>query len=256
MKLLTFTACALAVSMASAQQNSTNDKYSSSSSELSSSFRVEALLGVTSSFAYGDYIDYHRSFLSVEEEGTEFKGGIRPIIFGTAGIQARIMPFKNELLQNLGFSIGLQYVQKGFLSRFKMNYTSASDFSDVLEYKEIYRHHYLAVPVQARWGKKWFGTVGLSFSRHLTSTRVQKMKHDQSGAGALNGGFDVSDSGKKKIHKSLMNKSGTDFIVGGGYQLNNEWSVAFRANFGAKIFKDVADNYKTVLLDLSLITKI
>ena len=255
-KLLSFTASVLLATMSYAQQNSSNEKYSSGSSDISSALSFELFLGGTASFAHGDYIDYHRSFLSVEEEGTEFNGGIRPLIFGTAGIQAVVTPFKTEPLQNLGFSIGLQYVQKGFQSRFKMKYTSPADFTDLIDYTEIYQNHYVTIPIQVRYGKKWFGTLGLSISRQIISTRSQKMKHNQSGSGAVNGGFDITDSGKQKIDKSLINKSGTDFILGGGYRFNSNWSVALRANLGDEILNNVSDNYKTALIEFSIFTKL
>ncbi|MEZ4892963.1 MAG: hypothetical protein R2778_08085 [Saprospiraceae bacterium] len=88
-----------------------NEKYSSGSSDISSALSFELFLGGTASFAHGDYIDYHRSFLSVEEEGTNSTEVSAPH-FGTAGIQAVVMPFKTEPLRNPRVSIGLQYVQR------------------------------------------------------------------------------------------------------------------------------------------------
>ncbi len=250
-QILPLMMCALTTSAVISQTDASSTTKSSIFQDFESAVMIEPHLGVTSSFAYGDYIDYQRSFLDVEEEGTKFSGGIQPIVFGTLGLQVRVMPFKDNILKNLGFSAGIQYVQKGFASKFKLDYTSQSDFTDVTKYKEIYRHNYLSFPFQVRWGTKWFGTMGLSFSGHIRSTKTQKLTHEQSGGGAFEGGFDISESDKKKIDKDIMRKTSAAFILGGGHQFNDNWSVALRANFGGKIFKNVTDNYKTILLDLS-----
>ena len=101
-----------------------------------------------------------------------------------------------------------------------MTHSPTSEYTDVTDYKEIYRHNYWTVPVQVRWGEKWFATLGASFSRHLNSSKTQKLRREQSGSEALNDGFKATTTEKKALDEMAMRKKQTDFSVGGGYQLN------------------------------------
>ncbi len=148
--------------------------------DFAEAFKLEAFLGASASLASGDYIDYQKSFHDVVENGTEFSGAIQPVYMATGGLQARYTPFEDGILEKLGVSLGLQYVQKGFTSKFHATHTSPLVYTDVTDYKETFRHNYLAVPVQVRWGTKWFATLGLSFFRHLSSTKIQKLYREQS----------------------------------------------------------------------------
>jgi hypothetical protein len=223
-----------------------------SSGNYSSMLVIEPFIGATASLPRGDYIDYHKSFHSVVEEGTVFKGSIHPVYWGTLGFQLRYTPFEDDLLSNLSISVGLQYLQKGFVNQFNMTHTPAMGYKDVTDYKETYRHHYLAVPVQLRWGKKWFGTLGLSSVRHQRSTKEQSLKHKQSGNGSLNGGFDQTTTDKKKLEKTLLQKSQIEYLIGGGYQFSTHTAVALRINFGGDVFQDTPMNYKNTLFEFSL----
>ncbi len=213
--------------------------------------KIELYLGVTASRAFGEFIDYQKSFYPAAEEGTVFEGSIQPIIMATGGIQVRYQPFNHSILKNLGISAGIQYVQKGFANQFKMTYTSKADYTDMMNYTELYRHNYLAMPVQIRWGQKWFATLGISFNRHIGSSKTQRIHHEQSGAGALSTGFDTSSTYKKNIDKTAIKKSHPIFSLGGGLQFNNHVALAIRANVGGEVLEKAPENFRTLLLELS-----
>lgn len=218
--------------------------------DFSSAFSAELFLGGSASLASGDFIDYQRSFHDVVETGTVVEGAIQPIFMVTGGVQARLMPFDDDVLENLGVSFGFQYVQKGFVNQFSMTYTSPTDYTDVTEFRETYRHHYLALPLQFRWGLKWFGTLGFSFYQHLGSTKAQELDRKQSGPGAVNGGFENSSTESKKLDQLIVAKSHTVFMLGGGYQFSEGFAVAARANFGGSVLLNPDSNYSTTLFEL------
>lgn len=214
-------------------------------------FRIEPFIGATASFAGGELIDYYKSFHSLSESGTEFKGAIQPLPMGTAGVQLRYHHFDSGILENLSASVGLQYLQKGFINQFRMEHNAPTNYTDLNDYREVYRHHYLTIPVQVRWGQKWFATLGLSFSQHINTSRTQRLERAQSGAGAVNNGFDQITKEKKKVAETAIQKSVTDFILGGGYQFSEDVAIAARANFGGQVFTEGFRNYGPIMLELS-----
>ena len=219
--------------------------------DLNTALKIEAFLGASASYAHGEFIDYQKIFHDVAEEGTVFNGGIRPTLAVSGGVQLRYIPFSEGILKNLGVSLGVQYLQKGFTNQFKMTHTPPEGYKDETDYKEIYRHHYWSVPLQVRWGQKWFATLGATFHQHLSSSKTQKLHREQSGTDALNGGFDTSTSEKKALDEMVIQKSPTDFSVGGGYQFNGRTAVAVRADLGSSIFNETPENYSTIRVELS-----
>lgn len=214
--------------------------------------RIEPFIGATASFARGELIDYYKGFHDLAESGTEFKGAMQPLLFGTAGVQVRYSPFYSGTLENLSVSAGLQYLQKGFVNQFRMEHSAPADYTDLNDFREMYRHHYVTIPVQLRWGKKWFATLGLSLSQHINSTRTQRLERAQSGAGAVKGGFEQTTKETKRIAETAIQKSVTDFTLGGGYQFSDKTAVALRANLGGPVFTDGFRNYRPMMLEFSL----
>jgi hypothetical protein len=214
--------------------------------------RIEPFLGATATLSRGTLIDYQKSFHDVAEDGTTFKGAIQPLIWGTAGFQMRYAPFtEGGVLDKLSLSLGVQYLQKGFINQFKMTHEAPENFTDVTDYREAYRHDYWSIPFQARWGKKWFATIGVAFNQHWKSTKVQKLSREQSGANAVNGGFSTRLNDRKGILETNVNKSPTDFTLGGGVQLNDRTALAVQANLGGDILANVSRNYRTLFCQLS-----
>jgi hypothetical protein len=221
------------------------------SSDLSSALKLEPYLGASATKPYGKYIDYLKSFHNVDEDRTVFKGAIQPLVMATAGVQVRYMPFADCVLEKLGISLGFQYLQKGFINQFKLTYTGETNYTDVTEYREIYRHNYLAIPLQFRWGTKWFVTFGPTFTRHFSSSKTQKLEREQSGSGSLSGGFKASDKDKKKILDGIIRKKQNDFSIGAGVQFNDNLALAARFNLGGKVLYNDTQNYRTLMLELS-----
>lgn len=222
------------------------------SSDLSSALKFEPYLGASASKPYGKYIDYLKSFHNVDEDRTVFKGAIQPLVMATAGVQIRYMPFAECILEKLGISLGFQYLQKGFVNQFKLTYNAEASYTDVTEYREIFRHNYLAIPLQFRWGTKWFVTFGPTFTRHFSSSRTQKLERAQSGSGSLNGGFKSSSKDKKEIFDTIIKKRQTDLSIGAGVQFTDNFAIAARFNVGGKVLVNNNENYRTLLLELSL----
>lgn len=256
----------LVVAMASAQTDdfktykkgrSGASRSGSSGASTSLNLRLEPFLGASACMATGDFIDYQKSFHSVSEAGTTFKGGIRPLVMGTGGVQVRYLPFGESTgdLSKLSLSLGIQYLQKGFVNQFKMTHDSPLGYNDVMDYREVYRHHYLSFPLQLRWGETWFGLLGLSFSSHFSSQRDQVLKREQSGAAAVNGGFSNDSKEVEGLPKEAFLGSQRDFILGGGYQFGERAGLMLRANIGGlTLAEDAPLNYNTFLLEFSFFT--
>ncbi|MDX1910134.1 MAG: hypothetical protein SFV22_01545 [Saprospiraceae bacterium] len=219
--------------------------------------RLEVILGATASLATGDFIDYQSSFHNVVEQGTVFNGRIMPQPAPTLGLQARLSPFRDGDLQALSFSVGLQYLQRGFRNHYNTTFTpDESDYTDKTKYLESYRHHYLSIPLQARWGNKWFGTFGFVINRHVDSGRKQKLFREVSGQDAYNGGFETRSSTKTPISNSIINRSFASVHLGGGLQWNERSALYARIGAGGKILKGVTYNYSAYVFELSLLQTI
>lgn len=219
--------------------------------DVRSALKVEPYLGGSASIAYGDYIDYHRSFLGGSEEGTKFGGSILPLPMVTGGVQARYALFTDGVLESLNLSAGIQYMQRGFINRFHMKHGFSSEIEDISTYREIYRHNYLAIPIHLRWGTKWFITAGGAFSLHVNSSRTQILKREQSGADAFEGGFQNNSRNKEKVPVSVLRKTHTNISIGGGYQFSESLAAGLRVYSGSEIFQSVADAYGTIQVELS-----
>lgn len=246
--------CLTMYSVLSAQTSGDNAAISPGSAP---KFRLEAIVGATASLAYGDFIDYQSSFHNVVEQGTEFKGRIVPQPAPTLGVQARLSPFKEGQLQALSFSVGLQYLQRGFRNHYNTTYTPAEEnYTDKTKYLESYRHHYLAIPLQARWGNKWFGTFGFTINRHVDSGKKQKLFREVSGPAAYNGGFDTRSSTKTPVSNSIVSRSFASVHLGGGLQWNDRSALTARVGAGGKILKGVTHNYNALLFELTYLQSI
>jgi hypothetical protein len=211
-------------------------------------FTIEPFVGFSGSFAQGDFIDYQKSFHTVTEAESTIKGSIQPILMATLGVQARYKLFKEGNLSPLQVSVGLQYHQKGFKNSFVSTYTAPTNYTDVTKYAETYKLNYLSVPIQARWGNKWFGTLGFSLDYYIAGSRNQKVSREQSGAGSIDSGFKSDLNQKKSLLKSEIKKSTTGLVLGGGIELNDGHSLALQANFSDKVFNTYPDNFKNITL--------
>jgi hypothetical protein len=220
---------------------------------LSTELNIEPFLGVSASLSYGELIRLQKSFHQVSEEGTEFQGNISPVIWATGGVQVRYVPFTEGILSNLGISIGIQYLQKGFINQFKSTHNSKLGFMDVTDYREVNRFNYLSIPIQARWGKKLFGTVGFSISSYLSGNKAFKLAREQSGENSVDGGFKDNTRESKSIEKTVVNKSPKDFLIGGGINFNDNFTMSARANIGSKILVQKQNNFNTLFLEFSIL---
>jgi hypothetical protein len=218
--------------------------------DFKTALKIEAFLGLSASLASGGFIDYQKTFHNAFEAGTEFKGNIQPVFMATFGAQARYMPFSSGVFRNAGVSFGLHYLQKGFANLFEIDHQAAEGYSDITTYKEIYRHRYLAAPLQIRWGGKWFATIGASFNRHINSTKTQRLDRKQSGAGAINGGFSTRTKDEKAIEKSMIKKSNTDLIIGGGCPLNDRITISLQVNIGGKVLNNTVENFRSSIIQI------
>jgi hypothetical protein len=216
----------------------------------SSLFSLEPYLGASASLARGELVDYQRAFLDVSETGTDFRGGIRPLVMGTGGLQVRVSPFSGGL-EHLSFSLGLQYLQTGFRSQFEMTHNSPAAFTDVIRYNEIYRHNYWAVPIHVRWGGRVFASLGATFCNHVNSTRTQKLYHKQDGSGALNGGFNTRENQRWELEEQLLRSSLPYFSLGAGFHFTERLGIMARAHFGGDILNETPRNYRATVFELS-----
>ncbi len=214
-------------------------------------FNLDLALGGTASLPYGELVDHYRSFHSVSESGTTFEGSIKPLFFGTAGLRARYYPFREGPLEKLGFMAGIQYLQRGLVNHFQMEHIPTKGYTDVTFYKETYRHHYAMVPFQVSWGWNWFATMGVAYTRHISSAKSQLLERSQSGDNALNGGFENTSKERSGLAPSIMADSTTDFLIGGGCLIGNGATLELRANIGGEIFQSELSNYRTVTVDLT-----
>jgi hypothetical protein len=211
--------------------------------------KLEPVIGFTASFAQGAFIDYQKSFHTVSEAESAVNGTIQPNLFGTIGLQARYQLFKEGTLSRLQLTLGLLYQQKGFKNKFESTYTSPMNYTDITKYEETYKLNYLSVPIQARWGNKYYGALGFSIDNYLFGSKTQKVKREQSGQGAIDSGFKGDSNKKESLLKSAITKSSTSFVVGGGIQFAN-CSIAVQANFSGNTFKTYPDNFKNTTLQL------
>jgi Outer membrane protein beta-barrel domain len=219
--------------------------------DFKSGLKIEAFIGASASFAYGSYIDYQKSFHGVAEAGSTINASIKPIFWGTAGVQARYNFLTDAPFDQLGISLGLQYIQKGFDNQFVSTYTSPENYVDVTTYIERYKLNYLAIPLQLRWGQKYFGSLGVSFNFHLWNTRYQKLTREQSGSGAIGGGFKTEVEATKSLLTTVINSSNVGFILGGGIQFNDKNALALHVDFGGKTLNSYLDNFKNITLQLT-----
>lgn len=211
--------------------------------------KFEAFIGFSASFGHGSYIDYQKSFHGVSEAESVINGSIQPILFGTVGVQARYQLFKEGGLSPLQFSLGLQYHQKGFKNTFESAYTSPNNYTDNTKYDETYKLNYISIPIQARWGDKYFGALGFSLDYYVSGTKAQNLTREQSGAGAINGGFSSESNQKSKLLADEIRGSTTGFVLGGGIQFAKS-ALALQANFSGKTFKTLPDNFSNITLQL------
>ncbi|MBR9923330.1 MAG: hypothetical protein GYB31_21060 [Bacteroidetes bacterium] len=215
-------------------------------------FYLEAFIGGTASFVHGEYATYQKSFHAVFEEGTDFTGSLTPLFFGTAGIKLRFVPFEDNVMENFSLSFGMQYLQGGFTNKYRAVHESDQNFTDITDFQETYRHHYLAFPLEFRWGTKFYGSIGVNFCAHLTSGKSHVLEREQSGDGALDGGFTLTDEAEYQFDPLLMGNPSA-FILAFGYQFNEGTSIELKSNF----FKDLAHevfprDYRIILLELNL----
>jgi hypothetical protein len=215
---------------------------------------LEPYIGFTTSFAGGTYIDYQRAFQSVSDVNSKVSGSISPIMFGTVGFQARYAPFEDGQFANLQFSIGLQYQQKGFRNNFESTYTSPNNYTDITKFQESYQLNYISMPILARYGEKYFATLGFSLDFLWSGIRNQKLNRDQSGAGALGTGFSTELIEKQSLPSTEVNNSSTSFVLGGGIQFDETNALSLQVYFSGNVFNELTlsnpNNFRNTTLQL------
>jgi hypothetical protein len=213
-----------------------------------------AFVGLSSSFAHGKYVDYHRSFHNIVEQNSDISGSIFPKVMATFGIGGRIDPFEGHYFENVNIRTGFQFQQRGFTNKFTSTYNSPLQFTDKTVYKEKYTFNYLSVPLVASYELgEWYGSLGLNFDFLLSASKKEKLERSQSGEGALREGFDLNDDTLFNIPKSLVNTSHTTFIVGGGYYLTNSIILELEAGLSGKVLKEDNDNFKSNTIQFKII---
>jgi len=222
--------------------------------KLHDKFIADAYLGFTGSFAQGDFIDYHKSFYDVTAPDTKVSGKIKPLYFLSFGTNLYFAPFYKEkgALSKLGINLGLGYVKRGFKSINSSEYQpSTQDLIDKTVYSEQYRLNYLTGQLSIRYGKKVFAEIGLIYDNLLGSTRKVVLEHEVSGSDAYNGGFKSKTSEINSLDKSIMNKSGTGYIISFGWQFSHLAYMRLSYNNSGKVFNEGA-NFKTRTLQFQL----
>lgn len=234
----------LAIGKISAQSDSDWEKDSDEK------FSIQYFLGGTSCFSFGSYIDYLKSYHSAEEINSKITAGIHPLFYGTAGLQAMFYPIDNWTWDKLGFSIGIQYYQKGFVNKFNSEYTPSAEITDKTKYVETYRINTFAIPIQAYWGKRFFGTLGIAFESNYSGKKIQALSRSQSGSGTINGGYSDKSKSKTGLDKSVFDNRTKGFIVGCGAKLGNKNTLRLQGILSGKLLR-FGDNFKTVIAQLT-----
>ncbi|MEZ4892964.1 MAG: hypothetical protein R2778_08090 [Saprospiraceae bacterium] len=55
-----------------------------------------------------------------------------------------------------------------------MKYTSPADFTDLIDYTEIYQNHYVTIPIQVRYGKNGLAPWAYPFPARSSAPEVRK----------------------------------------------------------------------------------
>ncbi len=197
--------------------------------DLNLGFSTELFFGATASFSRGAYMDYQKSYSNVTYPETEIKSNIRPLYFGTFGVD---FGFKSkdtsEFYSRFKLLTGMSYFQRGFSHRYSSVYSPEGlSMEDKLIFTETYRASYLSVPLTIRYEGDWFAEVGLTYDMFLFASRKHKLERSVSGGGAYKGGFSASDRTKYAFNENLFSSSVYGINLAGGKWISEK--VGFRA---------------------------
>ncbi len=218
--------------------------------------RHEIFIGLTSSFAFGDYMEYQRSFGDVTYPETSIKSNIKPLYSATAGYQA-VFGSRDTIgpLSLFQASIGANFFRRGFRHEYTSVYEPAGlNTKDKMTFSEIYKINYLSVPLNVRYGKRWFAEAGLSYDLYFFATRKHIIDRKVSGSGAFEGGFEASETTRYFFLKNIFRQNIYGFNLGGGYWLTDKVGLRLMAHYNGNAFSG-ASKLNTCNLQFELIIK-
>lgn len=215
------------------------------------------IIGFSSAFAKGSYIDYHRSFHDVVEQNAKINGRILPSMMATVGFGVKVQPFNGAYFENIRIRSGLQYQKRGFVNSFSSTFNSPLQFTDYTKYSESYAFHYVSVPLLAMYeNEKWYGMLGLNFDILLFATKKESIERSQNGSGALENGFNLDDSHTFKIPRPSINTSHIAFVIGAGYKINNSFRTEIDFGLTGNVLKNHEENFSSYTVQVKLLKSI
>jgi hypothetical protein len=215
--------------------------------------RFEVLVGGSASFIVGEFADYHQFFSESEEPNTELSGGLRPILFVTAGARAIYYPFEETPLSNLGVSLGISYLRRGF--RNVQNFSVEDpdrEVNDRGSFVESYRLNFVSIPVMLTYGQSWFGEIGFTIDRMLGGSRKRALSRRVSGEDAYDGGFsDQKSYTESMASQTIADGRSTGFWLAGGKRFDSGMGLRLGMHLsGQSLISERNGNFKNATLML------
>jgi hypothetical protein len=218
--------------------------------------RMEAVVGGSASFVQGEFADYHRFFLESNEPNTVVSGGLRPIYSVALGARARYYPFADAPLSDLGVSVGISYLRRGFRNVQKFSVEDPDrEVKDKGSYVESYRMNFISIPVILTYGQSWFGEIGFTVDRMINGSRKRKLRRRVSGEDAYDGGFrDTQNNIQSLDSQSVVDGKSTAFWLAGGKRFDSGMGLRLGMHLsGQSLISERNGNFKNATLMLQWI---
>lgn len=217
-------------------------------------------LGATASLVSGKRVKNFKDTYEAESENTTVKANVAPLFFGSIGTYAVYRPFTDDFFSKFAASIGFEYYKRGFTERYNLEYNqSGVDVKSKTLYRERYAMNMFALPISFRYGKRTFAELGFVVNNLLSVNKFQKLHQEQTGSGALDGGFDIKDKEAYSLSKTDFKTRSVNVRLGAGIPFSKKSTLRADVMYINKTFllgNDLRNYVFRLQLNFNILSKL
>jgi hypothetical protein len=205
----------------------------------------DIFVGPSFNMASGAFADGPVSMLKSNNSAYAYSDSpSKNLFFFTAGAQYRFFlnPRSEGIESYLSFGAGLMYQKRGYSHTLQMINKSIVKYEDKIVLMEIYRAHYVSIPLSVRIGKRVFGEFGVTADVLASGTLSREMERGTSGDSLFAYYYSTFYKNEYKTGK-VQPKIGLGYMFGTGFE--------FSENFGIRLFGTLSNKYFIKGPDLS-----
>lgn len=163
----------------------------------------------------------------------------------TGGAHGLFRPFASQpgLWSHLGVWAGIQYLKKGFDTKFTMRNLEVP-YTDQTVFAETFRASYLAPSLGIRLGSAYYVDLGMSYDLLLSGTWKRTISHTASdpGSGIIGGNYTTEVSANdSKLDSGVLQSGSLGLVAGLGAWIHPRLGARLGLQSNPRFFKNGAD---------------